>query len=148
VSIHPPPYLIDYRVALALMSDGNIGPSTLVDMLDKGDAYFFDGQKADFEKCTLCAGFLSSHKKCFQKSAASDLPLQGAVAAKLIDKGKLLPERRVLAAPTLRMAGIAAREGLTCVVDVHNVVFDNLAAYKAAAVRTVSLEAFLADLKP
>lgn len=148
MSIYPPPYLLDYRVARALMAEGNIGPVTLSTLLDEGDAFFFDGQRADFEKCPLCNVFVASHKECFVKPIAGDLQVQGAIASKLIQKGKLLPARQVMATPTLRMAGIAVREGLTCIVQPNQVLFDNIAAYRAAHVQTITLADFMASLKP
>lgn len=130
------------------MAEGNIGPATLAALLDGGDAFFFDGQKVDFEKCPLCNAFVVSHKQCFVKSVAGDLQVQGAIASKLLQNGKLLPARRIMATPTLRMAGIAVREGLTCVVQPNQVLFDNMAAYKAAHVQTITLADFMASLKP
>ena len=146
MSVPPPPYLLEYRAARAMMAAGNIGPSTLMDLLNKGDAFFFDGDKADFSKCPLCNGLLSSHKQCFLKPHGDDLPLQGAVAAKLVQKGKLKPTRQALAKPTLKMIGIAAREGLTCVVQPDTVLWDNMAAYKAAQVSAVAISDFVAAL--
>ena len=146
MSIPPPPYLLEYRAARALMAQGNIGPATLQNMLDNGDCFFFDGDAADFDKCPLCQIFLSSHKNCFLKVTGDDLQIQGAVAAKLVEKGKLAPARRQLAEPTLKMIGIASREGLTCVVEPQKVLWDNIGAFTMAAISVISLQDFIAAL--
>lgn len=145
MSCPPPPYLIEFRVARALMQGGNIGPNALIGLLDRGEAFLFDGDRADYEKCSDCNGLLQSHKHTFLKAENIDLAWQGAVSEKLVSKGKLKPTMRILATDTLRLAGIAARKNLTCVVASMGSIWNRCEVFAEGSVVWVEQGAFLSE---
>jgi hypothetical protein len=144
VSIAPPPYLLEYRAARALMAMGNIGPAKLIDMLDSGDAFLFHGDLAFFEKCPHCKDLPNSHQNCFVKKKTDDVRIRGMLAEKLIEGGLNRPLFG-LAEPTIAMIAAASRLDYSCVLG-PAVLWDNLGACKLASVPVVALDDFLAEV--
>lgn len=148
MKVPPPPYLIEYRVARIFMRDGNIGPNTLVGMLDRGEAFLFAGDRTDYEKCSHCNALLKSHKKSFLKADNGDLAWQGALSQKLIFKKKLVPQMHLIATDTIRLAGVAARKNLTCVVAPMGTHWNRCDAFVEGSVAWVSDSDFINEYAP
>lgn len=127
------------------MKGGNVGPDALIGMLDRGEAFLFAGDRADYEKCPDCGGLLVSHKGAFLKAENGDLKWQGAVADKLVQKGKLKQAMRALATDTLRLAGVAARQNLTCVVASMGTIWNRCDAFTEGSVPWVDQGDFIAE---
>ncbi len=128
------------------MAAGNIGPAKLIDMLDKGDAFFFEGDLRDFERCTLCKGLVKSHPKSFLKCNVGDMVQRAALADKLIQSGQLTTAKTMIAEGSLKFVSVASREALCCVMQPNALFWDNFAVCQAAKVNAIDIETFLAGL--
>ena len=143
MSVPSGPYLLEFRAARAMMTAGNLGPSKLVEMLDAGEIFFFEGDKKDFGKCPDCSSLLKSHPKCFLRCKPDDLPRRAALAHKLVDSGHLTASKKIAADDSLRFTAIACREELCCVAEPNQVFWDPFAVFQAAQISSVTTTDFL-----
>lgn len=146
MSIPSPPHIMEFRVARAVMLEGNLGPARLIDMLEKKEVFFCKAELREFKACPHCKAIADDFPDAFRDCTVADMGLRAAIMDKLHSAGKIATARLSAADTTVRMVAIAAREGMNCVLQPNTVFWDNMAACAAGQVTPITAQDFIAAL--